>query len=76
MKSWEELSELEQLMDNPPAGGAQAVEIEALRESLAAMKAENEMLRKMLKAADNELDYLDEEVTPQAPLIPIGPLDV
>jgi len=49
-------------MDNPPAGSAQAAEIKALREALAVLKAENEMLRKVLKDADNELDWLDEEV--------------
>lgn len=42
-------------MDNPPAGGAQAAEIEALRESLAALKAENEKLREALKDADAAL---------------------
>lgn len=42
-------------MDNPPAGGAQAAEIETLRESLAALKVENEMLRKVLKDADTAL---------------------
>ena len=41
---------------------AQDAEIEALRESLAALKAENEMLRKILKEADNELDWLDEGI--------------
>lgn len=39
-----------------------SAETEALRESLAALKAENEMLRKVLKDTDNELDWLDEEV--------------
>ena len=33
-----------------------------LRQALEALKAENEMLRKVLKDADNELDWLDEEV--------------
>ncbi len=37
-------------------------EIEALRESLAALRAENEKLREALEDADNELDWLDEEV--------------
>ncbi len=37
-------------------------EIETLRESLAALKAENEKLRKVLKDADNELDWLDEDM--------------
>ena len=36
--------------------------IAELRESLAALNAENEMLRKVLKDADNELDWFDEEV--------------
>ncbi len=33
-----------------------------LRQALEALKAENEMLREVLKDADNELDWLDEEV--------------
>ena len=41
------------------ATGAGQAEIEALRQALAALKAENEMLRKVLKEADNELDWLD-----------------
>lgn len=35
---------------------------ERLREALAALKAENETLREALKDADNELDWLDEDV--------------
>ncbi len=41
---------------------AQDAEIEALREMLATLKAENEMLRKALKDADNELDWLDDDI--------------
>lgn len=33
-----------------------------LREALAALKAENDMLRESLKDADNELDWLDEDI--------------
>ena len=33
-----------------------------LRETLAALKAENEMLRESLKDADNEMDWLDEDM--------------
>lgn len=44
------------------ATGAGQAEIEALQETLATLKAENEMLREVLKDADNELDWLDEEV--------------
>lgn len=33
-----------------------------LRQALEALKAENEMLRESLKDADNELDWLDEDV--------------
>lgn len=43
------------------ADGAARVEA-LLREALAALKAENEMLRKVLKDTDNELDWLDEEM--------------
>lgn len=37
-------------------------EIERLAEELAALKAENERLREALKDADNELDWLDEDI--------------
>ncbi|WP_156912791.1 hypothetical protein [Methylocaldum szegediense] len=37
-------------------------EVDALREALAALKAENERLREALKDADNELDWLDEDM--------------
>jgi chromosome segregation ATPase len=37
-------------------------EIEALREALAALKAENARLRQVLKDADNELDWLDGDI--------------
>lgn len=37
-------------------------EVEALRAELAALKTENEMLREALKDADNELDWLDEDI--------------
>ncbi len=43
-------------MDNPPAGGAQAAEIETLRESLAALKAENEMLESAVLSEENSND--------------------
>jgi hypothetical protein len=33
-----------------------------LRQALATLKAENEMLRELLKDADNEMDWLDEEI--------------
>lgn len=33
-----------------------------LREALAALKAENEMLREALKDADSEMDWLDEDM--------------
>lgn len=33
-----------------------------LRQALEALKAENEMLREVLKDADNELDWLDEDM--------------
>src|SRR5690606_1355321 len=40
-----------------------AARVEALlREALAALKAENEMLRESLKDADNEMDWLDEDM--------------
>lgn len=35
---------------------------ENIRKALEALKAENERLREVLKDADNELDWLDEEV--------------
>lgn len=38
--------------------------IEALREAPETLKAENEMLRKALKDADNEMDWLDESIDP------------
>jgi len=38
------------------------LEAMALREALAALKAENERLREALKDADNELDWLDEDM--------------
>jgi len=43
---------------------AQAIVLErdALREALVSLKAENETLREALKDADNELDWLDEEI--------------
>lgn len=41
------------------ATGAGQAEIEALRQTLEALKAENEKLREALKDADNELDWLD-----------------
>lgn len=37
-------------------------ERDALREALVALKAENEMLREALKDADNEMDWLDEDM--------------
>jgi len=37
-------------------------EIKALQEVLTALKAENEMLRKVLKEADDELDWLDKGI--------------
>lgn len=40
-----------------------AARVEALlREALATLKAENEMLHEALKDADNELDWLDEDM--------------
>jgi len=42
--------------------GALRAEVDALREALASLKAENERLREALKDADNELDWIDEEI--------------
>jgi outer membrane murein-binding lipoprotein Lpp len=39
-----------------------AAKVEALQATLAALKAENEMIREALKDADNELDELDEDM--------------
>lgn len=40
----------------------QANDIEALRAEVDALEAENERLRKLLKDADNEMDWLDEDI--------------
>ncbi|EBC1886543.1 hypothetical protein BU332_22705 [Salmonella enterica] len=37
-------------------------QVQALREALDALKAENEMLREALKDADSEMDWLDEDM--------------
>ena len=42
-------------MDSPPAGGTQAAALEAVRE-------ERDAMREALKDADNELDWLDEDM--------------
>ncbi len=41
---------------------AQRAEVNALSEELASLKYENERLREALKDADNELDWLDEDM--------------
>ena len=43
------------ILSSPPCARDRGAEV-------AALKAENEMLRKVLKDADNEMDWLDEEV--------------
>ena len=57
-----ELQMQEQLAEHEHTIATQEDEIKALREALTALKAENETLRTALKDADNELDWLDEDM--------------
>jgi predicted nuclease with TOPRIM domain len=47
---------------DPDTIRALLAERDALREALEALKAENERLREALKDADNELDWLDDDM--------------